>query len=113
MVSWKITAFSGESKKIFPNNTLLRLYKYRAGNDFRFFWTKKVYNVFEILKIDYKTEIFDGDSYRIIIFRVKDFLDVSHSHYNSQNEYYKMQKTKDFLRDLQQNLLVKCFTDYP
>jgi hypothetical protein len=61
--------------------------------------------------LDYKTEIFDGDSYRIIIFRVKDFLDVSHSHYNSQNEYYKMQKTKDFLRDLQQNLLVKCFTD--
>lgn len=61
--------------------------------------------------LDYETEIFDGDSYRIIIFRVKDFLDVSHSHYNSQNEYYKMQKIKDFLRDLQQNLLVKCFTD--
>jgi len=51
--------------------------------------------------LDYKTEIFDRDSYRIIIFRVKDFLDVSHSYYNSQNEYYKMQKTKDFLRDLQ------------
>ena len=61
--------------------------------------------------LDYKTEIFDGDSYRILIFRVKDFLDVSHSYYNSQNEYYKMQKTKDFLQDLQQNLFVKCFTD--
>ena len=36
-----------------------------------------------ITSLDYKTEIFDGDSYRIIIFRVKDFLDVSHSHYNS------------------------------
>ena len=46
--------------------------------------------------LDYKTEIFDGDSYRIIIFRVKDFLDVSHSYYNSQNEYYKMQKTRHF-----------------
>jgi len=33
--------------------------------------------------LDYKTEIFDGDSYRILIFRVKDFLDVSHSYYNS------------------------------
>jgi len=38
--------------------------------------------------LDYKTEIFDGDSYRVIIFRVKDFLDVCHSHYNFQNEYY-------------------------
>lgn len=64
-----------------------------------------------ITSLDYKTEIFDGDSYRILIFRVKDFLDVSHSYYNSQNEYYKMQKTKDFLQDLQQNLFVKCFTD--
>jgi hypothetical protein len=61
--------------------------------------------------LDYKTEIFDGDSYRIIIFRVKDFLDVSHSYYNSQNEYYKMQKTRDFFRDLQQNLFMRCFTD--
>ncbi|CAN0433531.1 unnamed protein product [Ectocarpus fasciculatus] len=61
--------------------------------------------------LDYKTDIFDGDSYRIIIFRVKDFLDVSHSHYNSQNEYYKMQKTRDFFRDLQQNLFMRCFTD--
>mgnify|MGYP004474647959 CR=1 FL=1 len=50
--------------------------------------------------VTYKTEIFDGDSYRIIIFRLKYFLDVSHSHYNSQNEYYKMQKTRDFFRDL-------------
>lgn len=61
--------------------------------------------------LDYKTEIFDGDSYRILTFRVKDFLDVSHSYYNSQNKYYKMRKTKDFLQDLQQNLFVKCFTD--
>ena len=45
--------------------------------------------------LDYKIEIFNGDSYRILICRVKDFLDVSHSYYNSQNEYYKMQKTKD------------------
>jgi hypothetical protein len=30
--------------------------------------------------LDYKTEIFDGDPYRVIIFRVKDFLDVSQSH---------------------------------
>ena len=61
--------------------------------------------------LNYKTEILDGDSYRIIIFRVKDFLDVSHSHYNSQDEYYKMKKTRDFLRDLQQNLFIRCFTD--
>jgi hypothetical protein len=61
--------------------------------------------------LDYKTEIFDGDSYRVVIFRVKDFLDVSHSHYNSQDECYKMQKTRDFLRDLQQNLFVTCFTE--
>ena len=64
-----------------------------------------------ITSLDYKTEIFDGDSYRIIKFRVKDFLDVSHSHYNSQDEYYKMQKIRDFLRDLQQNLFTRCFTD--
>lgn len=62
-----------------------------------------------ITSLDYKTEIFDGDSYRIILFRVKDFLDVSHSHYNSQDEYYKMQKTRDFLRYLQQNLFISCF----
>ena len=61
--------------------------------------------------LNYKTEILDGESYRIIIFRVKDFLDVSHSHYNSQDEYYKMQKTRDFLRDLQQNFFIRCFTD--
>lgn len=61
--------------------------------------------------LNYKTEIFDGDSYRVVIFRVKDFLDISHSCYNSQDEYYKMQKTRDFLRDLQQNLFISCFTD--
>ena len=42
---------------------------------------------------------------------MKDFLDVSHSHYNSQDEYYKMQKTKDLLRNLQQNLFIRYFTD--
>ena len=61
--------------------------------------------------LDYKTEIFDGDLYRVVIFRVKDFLEVSHSHYSSQDEYYKMQKTRDFLRDLQQNLFISSFTD--
>lgn len=61
--------------------------------------------------LDYKTEIFDGDSYRLILFRVKDFSDVSHSYYNSQDEYYKMQKTREFLRNLQQNVFVSCFTD--
>ena len=61
--------------------------------------------------LDYKTEIFDGDSYRLVIFRVKDFLDISHSCYNSQDEYYKMQKTRDFLRGLQQNLFITCFTE--
>lgn len=50
-----------------------------------------------ITSLDSKTEIFDGDSYRIITFRVKDFLDVSHYHYNSRNEYYKMKKIRDFL----------------
>ena len=65
-----------------------------------------------IKSLDYKTQIFDGDSYRLIIFRVKDFLDVSRSHYNSQDEYYKMQKTKEFITYLQQNLFVTCFTDY-
>lgn len=64
-----------------------------------------------IKSLDYKTEIFDGDSYRLILFRVKDFLDVSHSHYNSQDEYYKIQKTREFLRYLQQNVFVSCFTD--
>ena len=61
--------------------------------------------------LDYKTEIFDGDLYRIVIFRVKEFLNVPHSHYNSQDEYYKMQKTRDFLRDLRQNLFITYFTD--
>ena len=61
--------------------------------------------------LDYKTEIFDGDSYRVVIFRVKDFLDISHSCYNSQDDYYKMQKTRDFLRGLQQNFFISCFTD--
>jgi hypothetical protein len=40
-----------------------------------------------IKRLDYKNEIVNGDSYRIIRFRGKDFLDVSHSHYNSQDEY--------------------------
>jgi len=61
--------------------------------------------------LDYKTEIFDRDSYRIILFRVKDFLDASHFHYNSQDEHYKLQKTRDFLRDLRQNLFIRCFAD--
>ena len=61
--------------------------------------------------LNYKTELFDGDSYRVVIFRVKDFLDVSYFHYNSQDKYYKMQKTRDFFRDLQQNLFINCFTD--
>ena len=64
-----------------------------------------------ITNLDYKAEIFDGDSYRIIIFRVKDFLDVCYSYYNLQDEYYKIQKTRDFLRDLEKNLFIRCFTD--
>ena len=64
-----------------------------------------------IMNLDSKTEIFDGDPYRIVIFRVKDFLDISHSCYNSQDEHYKMQKTRDFLRGLQQNLFITCFTE--
>lgn len=51
--------------------------------------------------LDYKTQIFDGDSYRLVIVRVKDFLDISHSCYNSQDQYYKMKKPRDFLRGLQ------------
>lgn len=76
---------------------------------------KKFIMVLKFLKfiknLDYKTEIFDGDYYRVILFRVKDFLDVSHSHYNSRAEYYKIQKTREFLRYLQQNVFVSCFTD--
>lgn len=53
-----------------------------------------------ITSLDYKTEIFDGDSYRVIIFKVKDFLNLSHSHDNSQDEYYKMQKITEFIRYL-------------
>lgn len=40
-------------------------------------------------------------SNQITLFKVKDFLDVPRSHYNLQHEYYKMQKTRDFIRDLQ------------
>jgi hypothetical protein len=53
--------------------------------------------------LDSKTEIFDGESYRRITVRGKDLLEVSHSYSNSQDESYKMQKTRDFLRDFQQN----------
>ena len=35
--------------------------------------------------LDYKTEIFDGDPYRVFIFRVKDFLDVFHSQRLQEN----------------------------
>ena len=104
--------------KIYPQTTLCSDYiNIEPGMGFGFIQLKKFIMFLKFLKfttsLDYKTEIFDGDSYRILIFRVKDFLDVSHFHYNSKNEYYKMQKTKDFLRDLQQNLFVTCFTyDY-
>lgn len=101
LVSWKITPFSGEAKNIFQTNCLVWFYKYRTGNEGPVFWTKKVTIFLKFLKsitsLDSKTEIFDGDSYRIITFRVKDFLDVSHYHYNSRNEYYKMKKIRDFL----------------
>ena len=36
----------------------------------------------------------------LILFKVKDFLDASHSHYNSQDKYYKMQKTRECIRYL-------------
>lgn len=52
-----------------------------------FFDPKKFIMFSKFLKftttLDSKIEIFNGDFYRIIIFRVKDFLDVSHYHYNS------------------------------
>jgi len=53
-----------------------------------------------IKSLDYKIEIFDEDSYRLILFRVKDFLDVSRSHCNSQNQSYKMQEPREFIRNL-------------
>ncbi len=99
--------------KVYPKTTLCSDY---ISIEVKMIDPKKFVMFLKFLKfinsLDYKTEIFDGDSYRLILFRVKDFLDVSHSHYNSQDEYYKMQKTREFIRDLQQNLFVNCFTDY-
>jgi hypothetical protein len=99
--------------KVYPKTTLCSDY---IRIEVKMIDPKKFVMFLKLLKfvksLDYKTEIFDGDSYRLILFRVKDFLDVSHSHYNSQDEYYKMQKTREFIRYLQQNVFVNCFTDY-
>lgn len=61
--------------------------------------------------LDYEMEMFANTSYRRIVFRVKDFLKVCDSFYNSQNEYYKTEKTRQFLVELQQNLLITFFSD--
>jgi len=39
-----------------------------------------------IKSLDYKAEIFDGDSFWVIISRVKYFLNVSHYYYNCYNK---------------------------
>ena len=99
--------------KVYSNTTLCSDY---IGIKVKMIEPKKFIMFLKFLKfinsLDYKTQIFDGDSYRLVLFRVKDFLDVSHFYYNSQNEYYKMQKTIEFIRYLQQNVFVTCFTDY-
>ena len=67
------------------------------------------FNTIFISGLDYKIQIFDRDSYQIV--RVNNFLDILYYCYNYQDEYYKIQKTIDFLRALQQNLFISYFTE--
>ena len=62
-------------------------------------------------KLDYEIRKFDSISYRVIIFRVKDFSDECHSLFRSSNNFYKIDQVKKFLRELQQNIFVEIFND--
>jgi len=62
-------------------------------------------------KLDYQIQKFDSISYRVIIFRVKDFSDECDSLFKSSDNSYKVKKVKHFLRQLQQNVFVEIFND--
>ena len=62
-------------------------------------------------KLDYQIRKFDGISYRVIIFRVKDFSDQCDSLFKSSDNSYKVKQVKHFLRQLQQNVFVEIFND--
>ena len=62
-------------------------------------------------KLDYQIRKFDSISYRVIIFRVKDFSDQCDSLFKSSDNSYKVKQVKKFLRQLQQNVFVETFND--
>lgn len=64
-----------------------------------------------VKELDYKSETFGESSYRKIEFKVKDFVKICESHFNFKNEYYKLEKTRDYLLELQTNLHITSFSD--
>ena len=62
-------------------------------------------------KLDYQIRKFDSISYRVIIFRVKDFSHQCDSLFKSSDNSYKVKQVKKFLRQLQQNVFVETFND--
>lgn len=60
--------------------------------------------------LDYKIGSLGSPSYRLVTFRVQDFLKFQNSNIKSTN-YYQLKKLDQFFEELQTNSLIKSFTD--
>jgi hypothetical protein len=60
--------------------------------------------------LDYEIGFLGTTSYRLVVFRVQDFLKYQNSTVKSTN-YYQLKKLIDFFDELQTNSLIKSFTD--
>lgn len=63
-----------------------------------------------VRNLDYEIDSLGSTSYRMVIFRVQDFLKYQNSTVKSTN-YYQLKKLIDFFDELQTSSLIKSFTD--
>jgi hypothetical protein len=60
-----------------------------------------------VRKLDFETKYIDQIPYRVVVFRLQDFLEVQ----NKSNNQYQLVKVKNFLKELQTGILLTSFSD--
>jgi hypothetical protein len=60
-----------------------------------------------VRNLDFETKYIDQIPYRVVVFRLQDFLEVQ----NKSNNQYQLVKVKKFLKELQTGILLTSFSD--
>lgn len=60
-----------------------------------------------VRNLDFETKYIDQSPYRVVVFRLQDFLEVQ----NKSNNQYQLVKVKSFLKELQTGILLTSFSD--